>query len=383
MTDESKQMHRALIAPFPEYYINWKPQSTYQDQALAVCYIDARAVMDRMDAVFGAEGWKDEYQAAGGGGLNCRLWARWPDGEWTFHEGFGEHGGGDNIDPDKSAESDSLKRAAVKYGIGRYLYRIPSQWVECELKANGKFKKFKRQPTLPSWAIPNDGGATEPPKEPYRQEVEDEPGDTGGGQSPEPVRQASAASDVAAIGNETVQFAKKHAGKTVSQVYNEDPTFFTNFILVPDKFTPRSDSAREYVERVRAYVEAQEQPTASSGEHWTVSQDWQKFYAAASGLGLNTEDVHTALKVESAKDFRGTKEDAWNALVEFATETAIGWQNRPKLLEKWFEFLNSLPEGKRPSPNVAVKMLVEDGGNLAEFNDTLAVAKNIVLAKAG
>ena len=95
---------------------------------------------------------------------------------------------------------------------------------------------------------------------------------------------------------------------------------------------------------------------------------------------MNTEDVHAALKVESAKDFKGTKEEAWNALVEFATETVVGWQNRPKLLDEWFKFLNGLPEGKRPSPNVAVKMLVEDGGNLSEFNDTLAVAKNVILA---
>jgi hypothetical protein len=35
--------------------------------------------------------------------------------------------GGDRL---KAAFSDALKRAAVKYGVGRYLYRLPSQWVD-------------------------------------------------------------------------------------------------------------------------------------------------------------------------------------------------------------------------------------------------------------
>ena len=34
--------------------------------------------------------------------------------------------GGDRL---KAAFSDALKRAAVKFGIGRYLYRLPQQWV--------------------------------------------------------------------------------------------------------------------------------------------------------------------------------------------------------------------------------------------------------------
>ena len=186
-------------------------------------------------------------------------------------------------------------------------------------------------------------------------------------------------------------FMGKHKGKTLREVA-ADPDSADYLQWVIDNIEPKQpgDDRAVLVANCKAFLgmvtrstPQQTTQSAPTGEHWTVSQDWQKFYAAASGLGLNTEDVHAALKVESAKDFRGTKEDAWNALVEFATETAIGWQNRPKLLEKWFEFLNSLPEGKRPSPNVAVKMLVEDGGNLSEFKDTLAIAKNIVLAKAG
>jgi hypothetical protein len=159
-----KEMHSALIAPFEAYYVQWKPQTVKGNQALAVAYVDARTTMDRLDAVFGGGGWSDEYLETSRGSLKCRLHTKWGD-EWTFHEGFGEAGGGQGIDPDKSAESDSFKRAAVKVGVGRYLYRIPGQWVDCELKPNGKFKRFKRKPQLPDWALPKvDPGPPRPAK---------------------------------------------------------------------------------------------------------------------------------------------------------------------------------------------------------------------------
>jgi len=116
--------------------------------------------------------------------------------------------------------------------------------------------------------------------------------------------------------------------------------------------------------------------------HWIEdAQTRTKFWAAANGLGLSEDDVHAALAVEHMANYTGTREEAWSRLVQFSTETVIGWQNRPKLLEEWFKFLNSLPEGKRPAPNAAITLIVGDGGSIADFNDTLAVAQNIVRAK--
>lgn len=51
----------------------------------------------------------------------------------------------------KAAFSDALKRAAVKLGVGRYLYRLGGQWVDHDEKA----RQFKRTPTLPAWAVAN------------------------------------------------------------------------------------------------------------------------------------------------------------------------------------------------------------------------------------
>src|SRR5262249_50811477 len=48
------------------------------------------------------------------------------------------------------AFSDALKRAAVKFGIGRYLYRLPSQWVDYDAHK----RQFVKPPTLPAFALP-------------------------------------------------------------------------------------------------------------------------------------------------------------------------------------------------------------------------------------
>ena len=52
----------------------------------------------------------------------------------------------------KAAFSDALKRAAVKFGIGRYLYHLPGEWVEYDPSR----RQLVRQPRLPDWAQPTD-----------------------------------------------------------------------------------------------------------------------------------------------------------------------------------------------------------------------------------
>jgi hypothetical protein len=52
--------------------------------------------------------------------------------------------------------------------------------------------------------------------------------------------------------------------------------------------------------------------------HWTETQDWQKFYMWAKDLNMTNEDVHDALEVPSAKDFRGSKADAANLIENYA-----------------------------------------------------------------
>ncbi len=140
----------AFQAPFDPSEIKWKPAVVSGERAMALAYVDARVIEDRLDNVLGVAGWQDEYQVLPDGSVMCRLKVR-VDGEWITKEDVGslseQPDGGDRM---KAAFSDALKRAAVKFGIGRYLYRLGSQWVDYDPKK----KRFKQEPRLPADAIP-------------------------------------------------------------------------------------------------------------------------------------------------------------------------------------------------------------------------------------
>jgi len=204
----------------------------------------------------------------------------------------------------------------------------------------------------------------------------------GGGQTGAPSEPAKALDDP---GEYVMPITKEHKGKTLRQIANEGNQGLFQWVL--DKNAGDGDlqaNVRAYMdvlENAKSSESGQGQPTAG---HWTETQDWQRFYTTVkNGLGLSNEDVHAALSVESAKDFKGSKEEAWDKLVECATQTVVGWSSKSELLKQWFAFLNTIPQNKRPSPAAAVKLIVEDGGNIAEFPDTLAVAMNIVRGKLG
>jgi hypothetical protein len=93
-----------------------------------VQYITARTAMNRLDSVLGPENWWDEY-VPGENSVLCRLTVRLPDGSTLTKADAGGYAGmADQGDDDKSGFSDAFKRAAVKFGVGRYLYRdgVPS-----------------------------------------------------------------------------------------------------------------------------------------------------------------------------------------------------------------------------------------------------------------
>jgi hypothetical protein len=150
MTTDAKQLSLALTAPFPVDAIHWKPLAVKGNRALAAAYLDARAVMQRLDSVFGVGGWKDRYDLASGGSVVCTL-SVLVDDRWVEKTDVGSPSEQpDDGDKLKAAFSDALKRAAIKLGIGRYLYRLPRQWVDYDPQT----RQFKQTPALPSWALP-------------------------------------------------------------------------------------------------------------------------------------------------------------------------------------------------------------------------------------
>jgi hypothetical protein len=114
----------ALAAPFEPHEIKTRSQGRLELQ-----YVTARTVQNRLDNVLGPENWWDRYHSGGENSIVCELTIRLPDGTTiTKCDAGGFAGMADSGDDDKSGYSDAFKRAAVKFGVGRFLYKdgVPS-----------------------------------------------------------------------------------------------------------------------------------------------------------------------------------------------------------------------------------------------------------------
>lgn len=139
-----------LSAPFLPSEIEWRIGATNKDKTsgIALPYITNRAIMNRLDETVGITNWKNEFfiqDKAKICGISIRI-----NDEWiTKYDGADDT----NIEATKGGISNAMKRAAVQWGIGRYLYKLPTMWVGIE--PNGKSYKIKgKPPELPNWALP-------------------------------------------------------------------------------------------------------------------------------------------------------------------------------------------------------------------------------------
>jgi hypothetical protein len=163
------ELTEALAAPFDPRAVRFKPAVVSGNRALALAYVDARVIQDRLDEVLGVTGWQDEYECLPEGSVVCRLRLRLGD-EWiTKMDVGGQSEQPDEGDRRKAAFSDALKRAAVKFGIGRYLYRLPSQWVDYDSHK----RQFARTPTLPPFALPRPKKTVRAPERTEAREVKE------------------------------------------------------------------------------------------------------------------------------------------------------------------------------------------------------------------
>lgn len=141
---------KALSMPFDPSEVKFKPAVVSGNRAMALAYVDARVIQDRLDDVLGVTGWQDDYEVLPDNSVVCRLRLKLGD-EWVTKVDVGgpseQPDGGDRM---KAAFSDALKRAAVKFGVGRYLYRLPAQWVDYDPQK----RQLLRAPVLPDWAVP-------------------------------------------------------------------------------------------------------------------------------------------------------------------------------------------------------------------------------------
>jgi hypothetical protein len=147
------EIAKALAAPFKPNQLGWKAQVVKDSRALAVPYLDARDVMNRLDKVLGIGNWRDDYEVLPSGAVVCQLSVRL-DGEWIAKSDVGgQSDQPDEADRAKAAFSDALKRAAVKWGVGRYIYYLPKAWANYDSKT--RQIDPASLPALPRWAVPD------------------------------------------------------------------------------------------------------------------------------------------------------------------------------------------------------------------------------------
>ena len=120
---------RELRRPFTDDEIYWRAQRvTKRGQgggAMILAYLNARSVMDRFDNVVGPHNWQTKIIVSGNknlAGIGVRV-----NGDWVWKwDGAGDTA----VEAEKGGISDSIKRAAVQWWLGRHLYELGDNWVD-------------------------------------------------------------------------------------------------------------------------------------------------------------------------------------------------------------------------------------------------------------
>jgi hypothetical protein len=124
---------------------HWRVQSFSKNKpsCLCVAYIDARDVMNRLDEVVGVGNWQDDYRV-----INDQLFAGIGiliNNQWVWKWDTGTES---QTEKEKGIVSDSFKRAAVKWGVGRFLYDLEIKYLPTNAikgdsdSPDGKIKKY-------------------------------------------------------------------------------------------------------------------------------------------------------------------------------------------------------------------------------------------------
>jgi hypothetical protein len=137
--------YNRLREAFNDCELEWKPQSVGikngKPWAMILCYVQARAIQNRLDEVFGPMNWKDEYRFEQNGVI-CRLSVYCNEKkEWIAKENGSPE---TDIESFKGGISGAFKRVASSgYGIGRYLYELDTTFAECSMTKQKGYKQAK------------------------------------------------------------------------------------------------------------------------------------------------------------------------------------------------------------------------------------------------
>ena len=160
--EKIREFVAALEVPFDPSQIEWRVMNTTKNaqpmRGQVVPYADQRAYTDRLNGLFTPAGWTRKYAIHTSANfertqdkktvakvlVSCEL---------TIF-GLGSHSAtGEEFADDPNAltaaEAQAFKRAAVCFGLGRYLYYFSGTWVDLD-----EHKRPKTVPQLAGWATP-------------------------------------------------------------------------------------------------------------------------------------------------------------------------------------------------------------------------------------
>lgn len=131
----TREMQAALAKPFAPEDLEWRLQNTNEEKmrGMAVPYVTNRAIQNRLDEVCGPENWYNEFKPWHSNGKKdsqlCGIAIHF-EGKGFITKWDGAEDS--DIEPIKGGLSDSMKRAAYQWGIGRVLYSLDTVWVDIE-----------------------------------------------------------------------------------------------------------------------------------------------------------------------------------------------------------------------------------------------------------
>lgn len=135
---------KKLREPFRKEELEFRVGATNNDKSmgLALAYVQARAIQNRLDELFGVDGWTVSYKEISAGFI-CSLSIKINDRWVTKEDGAGMT----EYESVKGGISNAFKRVASSgFGIGRYLYNARKNWYP--IKQQGRGYIFTETPVL-------------------------------------------------------------------------------------------------------------------------------------------------------------------------------------------------------------------------------------------
>jgi hypothetical protein len=143
-----KTLLEQLSVPFAKEDVAWRAGATSRDKkrAQALPYAEPRVYEDRLNEVCPGD-WSVIFKPWGESRIICELTIH---GVTRSSTGEFDDGKKNAIAEGTVAEAQAFKRACSKFGLGRYLYEIPIQWVEYDEDKN----RLADVPQLPEKFLP-------------------------------------------------------------------------------------------------------------------------------------------------------------------------------------------------------------------------------------